>query len=705
MLHGKRWSKDLTLFCLRSNDLSLHDSIIRSPIPESSCDKSERRVSGYGVSTEELIISDDDTESVGSDKASTESHYSEDDYSVIDSDQDESEYENDSTTVAMDGQYPATSAQLEDSDYGKSAKKQMTTTGDMWDSQRLKLPSVMSLVPDATASRSKFSIGSLMNDTLDALGANHVTDKGDLDMENPSTSAGTSGEQKEETADKKDEKDDQGARVEGADQTPVGTLTNPGETMKLSSPPPLFIEVDSESDTDEAPEELDTKGRSYFANSQSDADKMLEKPLQEEPPTSVAEPPKPTPQADITTDPFSAVSFRPKTSYTEWKKLNSTVLMNSTINDAYRVLLMKQHQHGIATLMKPKESGEIFPDDSSKQTPNSLPPTPVRLQDATDSLQPAPLPWVHSSFAPSNTSSSQQAKSLSDQEPPSPNQPSHPPRVPHLFEQILLSEEAKARSAKLEKIKAALREHRSKTDVSFNPWGIAETAFPFCDGGSDIALDETTDNIFPARVNSIPMDDPYLMPHVGVTKPRGFAISNLVHDQPGVKPVPVGVNWIAEKALKERNEDTTMTEGVTSTEDCTSTTLHGVMSSLPLSYGTKRKYDEAMYEDMAEDKILQEPPSVEEKIQCAGKPEEKTTVDDVVMRDASEEKEIYEEVLPNQPAVISRVTGTIDVVRTHNDGETQQPTPKRARIFTTGFALGAVTGAVGVFAALVASAP
>ena len=702
-------------------------ALTRSSIPESLCDKSERRVSGYGVSTEELIISDDDTESVESDKASTESHYSDDDdFSVVDSDQDESEYENDGNTGAMDGQYSTTSAQIEESEYGKNAKKQMTTTGDIWDAQRLKLPSVMSLV----AASSKFSIGSLMNDTLDALGTKHVTDKEDLDMKNPGSSVGINGEQKEETADRNDGKDEQGARVEGADQTPLGNLTNPEETLKLSSPPPLFIEVDSESDTDEAPEELDAKGRSYLPNSQTDTDKMLEKPLQEEPSTVVAEPSKPVLQADTTTVPPSAVSFKLKAfdsidaGKTEWKKLNNTVLMNSTMNgdayqtsptplkDAYRVLLMnqqhhlrKQHQLRIATLMRPKESGEISPDDSSKQTPSQFTPAPVRLQDATDSLQPAPLPWVHSCFAPSNASTPQQTESLHHQESPTRTQPSHPFRVPHLFERILSSDEAKARSAKLEKIKAALREHRSKTDVSFNPWGIAETAFPFCDGGSDVALNETTDNIFSTRVDPITIDDSYLVPHVGVTKPRGFSISNLVHDQPGVKPVPVGVNWIAEKTLKERNEDTTMSEVVPSTEDCASTALHGVMSSLPPSYGTKRKYDETMYEDMAEDKILQEAPSVEEKIQCAGKPEEKTTVDDVVMRDASEEKEIYEEVLPNQTAVISTVTETIDVVKTPNENEDQQPTPKRARTFTTGFALGAVTGAVGVFAALVASAP
>lgn len=615
----------------------------------------------------------------------------------------------------MDGQYSTTSAQLEESDYGKNAKKEMTITGDMWDNQRLKLPSVMSLVPDATASRSKFSIGSLMNDTLDALGTKHVADKGDLDVENSNTGAGTSGEQKEETVDRKDGKDDQGARVEGVDQIP---LTSPEETLKPSSPPPLFIDVDSESDTDEAPEELDAKGRPYFTNSQSDTDKILEKPLQEIS-TNVSESSKLVLQAGVTTVPLSAVSFKPKASdpidtrKIEWKKLNTSVLMNSTINedtyqtsptplkDAYRALMMKQYQ--LATLTKPKESGEIFSDESSKQTPNPFAPGPVRtLQDVTDSLQPAPLPWVHSCFAPSNTSATQQTKSLSDQEPTS-NQPSHPFRVPYLFERILSSEEAKAK--KLERIKAALREHRNKTDVSFSPWGIAETAFPLYDGGSDITLDETTDNIFHTRGNPITMDESYLMPHVGVNKPRGFAISNLVHDQPGVKPVPVGVNWIAEKALKERNDDTSMTEVVPSTEDCASTALHEVMSPLPPpSYGTKRKYDEAMYEDIAEDKILQEPPSVEEKIQCTGKPEE-TTADDVVMRDASEEKEIYEEVLLDQPAAISRVTGAIAVVKTPNKGETQQHTPKRARIFTTGFALGAVTGAVGVFAALVASAP
>ncbi|KAF8458154.1 hypothetical protein BGX38DRAFT_649970 [Terfezia claveryi] len=376
---------------------------------------------------------------------------------------------------------------------------------------------------------------------------------------------------------------------------------------------------------------------------------------------------------------------------------------------------MRENQTTLVNMMRERWS-------RGPQPPVSF--IPAASHEASEGLHPSPLPWVHGNFAPTHLASPPQQPNISTKgsnvnNTPTANQPTpQNARKPHLFEQLLLSDEAKARTEKLEKLKAAIYNHRSKRDVSFNPWTMEDDepleGSLFGDEDADVALDEAAHNLFSARPRPVSVADPYIVHRAEKVKPRGFAISTLVDDQPAttnaLKSAPVSRHWVAEKVSKETQEtteDSTMTDAPPLVEVSVSTSSvkpREILSHISPPHGTKRRYDDAMYEDLTEDKIVQEPAPIEEKI--AELLVEAPIVNvGVEMGGASEEKETYEEAAPVRPVILNGATGKDMAEEIPKQGEPQQPPPKRARIFTTGFALGAVTGAVGIFAALVASAP
>ncbi|KAF8426993.1 hypothetical protein EV426DRAFT_428626 [Tirmania nivea] len=677
--------------------------------PETTNNKSDRRISGYGVSSEDLIISDDDTESVDFDKASIEYHcYSEEEYSD-DSEQDDSDFEKENTDVmAVEDNFPISSVQNEEPKYENNTKEQ-----PMADSAPLnvRLPSVKSLVPDTTPARGKFSIGSLMNDTLEALGSKQRVDGGEVEIANVGNEV-----QVQVTEDKKDGPsksasiDDQGSEgqqvpptISGESSTSSSTIPKLNTATKPAAPT-LFIEVDSESDSDEAPEELGTK--------------VFQTAVPSAPPSGPAAKscsPNEVKHSDI----FDAGKAD------DWRKQGAPALATATGGVC-----------GFRGIVSPAQKEEFFAAMRDNQTTlaNMMrerwakapqPPVPfisTASHEASEGLHPTPLPWVHGNYAPTHVASqpniitkSSNVDNTSTARQPTPQSA----RKPHLFEQLLLSDEAKARTEKLEKLKAAIYSHRGKRDMSFNPWTMEDDepldGSLFGDEDADMALDEAAHNLFASRPRPVSVADPYIVHRAEKAKSRGFAISTLVDDQPAtnnaLKSAPVSRHWIAEKVSKEtqeNNEDSTMTDTAPLVEASVSTSSvkpREILSHISPPHGTKRRYDEAMYEDLTEDKIVQEPALIEEKI---AEPSMEAPIVNVGVEagGVSEEKEIYEEAVPVRPVILNEATRKIvSVEETPKHAEPQQPLPKRARIFTTGFALGAVTGAMGLFAALVASAP
>lgn len=689
------------------------------------------------MSSEDLIISDDDTESVDFDKASIEYHcYSEEEYSD-DSEQDDSDFEKENTDVmAVEDNFPISSVRDEEPKYGNKTKEQPTV-----DSAPLgvRLPSVKSLVPDTTPARGKFSIGSLMNDTLEALSSKRRVDGGDVEIAN-------TGNEVQVTEDKKDgpskssidDKSSEGHQVQGTIST-LNTTTKPAA-------PTLFIEVDSESDSDEAPEELDTKGRAPWKHLSTpptpprETEKTLEKSLYNQP-TNAPAPAKPVfqtatssaPPPEPAVKPCSTNEVKPSDIFDggkadEWRKQGAPALATAPGGVC-----------GFRGIASPPQKDEFFAAMRDNQTTlvnlmrerwarapqPPVPFIPTASHEASEGLHPAPLPWVHGNFAPTHLASPPQQPNISTKgsnvhSTSTANQPTpQNARKPHLFEQLLLSDEAKARTEKLEKLKAAIYNHRGKRDVSFNPWTMEDDepleGSLFGDEDADMALDEAAHNLFAARPRPVSVADPYIVHRAEKAKPRGFAISTLVDDQPtttnALKSTPVSRHWVAEKVSKETqesSEDSTMTDTAPPVEASVSTSSvkpREILSHISPPHGTKRRYDEAMYEDLTEDKIVQEPAPIEEKI---AEPLVEAPIVNVgaEMGGVSEEKETYEEAVPLRPVILNEATRKVMAAgETPKQAEPQQPPPKRARIFTTGFALGAVTGAVGLFAALVASAP
>lgn len=704
--------------------------------PEATNNKSDRRISGYGVSSEDLIISDDDTESVDFDKASIEYHcYSEDEYSD-DSEQDDSDFEKENTDImVVEDNFPTSSVRNEESKYGNKTKEQPTV-----DSAPLgvRLPSVKSLVPDTTPARGKFSIGSLMNDTLEALSSKRRVDGGDVEVANTGSEVQVmedkkDGPPKSSMDDKSSEGQQAQPMVSGASSASSST------TSKLNKPaaPTLFIEVDSESDSDEAPEELDVKDRGPWKHLSTpptpprETEKPLEKssfnqpinaPVPAKPVFQMATPSAAPPGPVAKSCPTNEV--KPSDIFDvgkadEWRKQGAPALATAPSGVC-----------GFRGIASPPQKDEFFAAMRDNQTTLAnmmmrerwvrapqppVPFIPTASHEALEGLHPAPLPWVHGSFAPAHLTSPLQqpnvsTKSSNIHNTSTANQPTpQNARKPHLFEQLLLSDEAKARTEKLEKLKAAIYNHRGKRDVSFNPWTMEDDEpledSPFGDEDADMALDEAAHNLFAARPRPVSVADPYIVHRMEKAKPRGFAISTLVDDQPATaNALKSARHWVAEKSPKEaqeNNEDSTMTDAAPPAEVSVSTSSakpREILSHISPPHGTKRKYDEAMYEDLTEDKVVQEPAPMEEKIAEPLKEAPIVSVG-VEMEGVSGEKEAV-------PLVLNEATGkAVAAAETPRQEELQQPPPKRARIFTTGFALGAVTGAVGLFAALVASAP
>lgn len=697
------------------------------------------------MSSEDLIISDDDTESVDFDKASIEYHcYSEEEYSD-DSEQDDSDFEKENTDImAVEDNFSINSAQNEEPKYGNKTKEQPTVDPAPIG---MRLPSVKSLVPDTTPARGKFSIGSLMNDTLEALSSKRRVDEGDAEIANTGNEVQIKEDKKDcpskSSIDDKSSEDQQvQPTVSGESSTPSSTISKPNTTTKPAAPT-LFIEVDSESDSDEAPEELDTKGRAPWKNLSipptppQETDKPLETPSYNQP-TNAPAPAKPVFQTANPSAPLPGPAAKP-CSTNEVKPLD---IFDAGKVDEWR----KQGVPALATapgsvcgfrgIASPPQKDEFFAAMRDNQTTlvnmmrerwtrapqPHVPFIPTASHEASEVSHPAPLPWVHGNFAPTHVASPPQqpntsTKGLNVHNTSIAHQPTpQNARKPHLFEQLLLSDEAKARTEKLEKLKAAIYNHRGKRDVLFNPWAMGDDepleGSLFCDEDADMALDEAARNLFATRPRPVSVADSYVVHRAEKARPRGFAISTLVDDQPAttnaLQSVPVSCNWVAEKVSKETQEnngDIVMTDSTSPAEESVSTGLvkpREILSHISPPHGTKRRYDEAMYEDLTEDKIVQESAPIEEKI--AEPPVEAPIVNvDVDMGVVSEEKETYEEAIP---VMLNEATRkVIAAEETFKQTEPQQPPQKRARIFTTGFALGAVTGAVGLFAALVASAP
>lgn len=715
--------------------------------PEATNNKSDRRISGYGVSSEDLIISDDDTESVDFDKASIEYHcYSEEEYSD-DSEQDDSDFEKENTDVmVVEDNFPTSSVRNEEPKYGNKTKEQPTV-----DSAPLgvRLPSVKSLVPETTPARGKFSIGSLMNDTLEALSSKRRVDGSDVELAN-------TGNEVQVTEDKKDSPskssiDDKSSEGQQVQPTVSGESSDSPSTISKNTTtkpaaPTLFIEVDSESDSDEAPEELDMKGRGPWKHHSTpptpprETEKPPEKSSYSQP-TNAPAPAKPvfqtaTPSAPppgLVAKSCSTNEVKPSDIFDtgkvgEWRKQGAPALATAPGGVC-----------GFRGIASPPQKDEFFAAMRDNQTTlvnmmrerwarapqPPVPFIPTASHEASEGLHPAPLPWVHGNYAPTHLTSPPQQLNISTKgsnihNTPTVNQPTpQNARKPHLFEQLLLSDEAKARTEKLEKLKAAIYNNRGKRDVSFNPWTMEDDepleGSPFGDEDADMALDEAAHNLFAARPRPVSVADPYVVHRMEKAKPRGFAISTLVDDQPAtanaLKSVPLSCHWAAEKSSKEaqeNSEDSMMTDTAPPAEVSVSTNSvkpREILSHISPPHGAKRKYDEAMYEDLTEDKIVQEPAPMEEEIPESLVEAPITSVG-AEMEGVSEEKEAYEEAVPLRPVILNKATRkALAAEETLKQEEPQQPPPKRARIFTTGFALGAVTGAVGLFAALVASAP
>lgn len=715
---------------------------VETTTPEANNKKSNRRISGYGVSSEDLVISDDDTESVDFDKTSIEYHcYSEEDYSD-DSEPDDIDYEKENTgTVVVEQNFPTSSVRTEEPRYGIKNNEPKTTDAAPLG---VRLPSVKSLVPDTTPARGKFSIGSLMNDTLEALTSKRRGDGGEGENANAGSEAHAKGDKKDVPCTSPvvpvcSEGHQAQSMASGDSSALLSTVSNNDTTVKSTDSSPV-IDSEGESDSDEEPEELDAKGRvpwepiSISSTPPQETEKLSEKPSYTEVPAPVkpnlqsATPSAPQPGCAGSTNEIKHCDLFDVVKAEELRlKGVSTPAATSGNASGYRKVASPAQKDEFFAAVRDNQNTlvNILRERWARAAQQPAPFSQTPSHESPEGLQPAPLPWVHSSFAPTHLASLSQASntpttSSNVQSSPNAGQPpTQNARKPHLFEQLLQSDEAKARTEKLEKLKAAIYNRRGKRDLSFNPWTMEEDepleGALFGDEDAD-ALDEAAQNLFPmVRPPRVSATDPYFLQRVEKAKSRGFAISNLVDDQPATsyvfKSAPVSRNWVAEKVPKEgldNHEDSTMTNEVPAVEQSRSTSCfkpRETISHVSPPRGTKRKYDGDMNEDMNEDKILQEPAPVEEKIA-------EPSVDapivnlDVRMGGVSEEKETYEEAAPVMSVVLNEVTST--VVRTEEtprQAEPQQPPPKRARIFTTGFALGAVTGAVGVFAALVASAP
>lgn len=697
-------------------------SPFRSITPETSNIKSDRRISGYGVSSEDLIISDDDTESVDFDKASIEYHcYSEEDYSD-DSEQEDSEYEKEnSETMAVEEMHDH--GQTDETKYDNKGKGDHTKDSTH---EVVRLPGVMSLVPDSTPSRN-FSIGSLMNDTLEALGSKRESD---VDMANTKNDDENKDEKKATSSKPLVSvkiTEVQRSQTKAAGEGSSSSNTPKTDTTKKPSPTMLLeSDSESESDSDEAPEELDIKGFApwntlpiplremekssiqlpTYSNSidTSEAVKSVEQTITCKPTAQTVHTVNATPNVEAKSSDLFDVEK------SEWRKqgtLAPTVLSSEAVG--YPKIATPPQKNELFAAMRENQAKLVtMRENQAKLVSMMREQWPKAPEYTSEGLHPPPLPWVRSCFASSDLApTSQQPNTVtekSNSHDSKTSQPSeHKSRKPHLFERLLLSEEAKARTEKLEKLKAVVYNQQGKRDVSFNPWSI----------GDDEDLDDTyyeAHNLFATKAQAATFEE---FVHPDKVKPRGFAISNLVDDQPAttsvLKPVSVGRNWVAEKVpkdTKEHQEDTVMTDVIAATEahaPSSSDKRSEIISHISPARGTKRKFD-TIYDDMNDDKIVQDPVPVEEKI--AETPVDISGVDlDTTMREVSQEKEICEETVPATKIVLNEPMGVVALETRPRLAGSEQPSPKRARIFTTGFALGAVTGAVGVFAALIASAP
>ena len=701
-----------------------------------------------------MIISDDDTESVDFDKTSVGYCYSDgDDYSE-DSDDERSDYDkDDSDTMDVEGEFPLSNERAEGRNHvdlvekgkEKAIEGTLKPTAD-----QTQQPSVTSVSSCSSTSRSKFSIGSLMNDTHDANGPKAHAEDGDSEMGDSVDSGPPKGKKEDlpmETAPGNIVKETGQSNLEAVNESVTDGLKEAFNSRPPPSPVPEESPESEGSDSDESPEELDAKGRfwrptsSSMASStaaktvQSTALTTLKAPHQEATPTSLpiewSENLKPTTNdaslpscshlsagSIISEAKFShlvevakrlSVEKKKSAAYTTLMSCPRTPRATSMTDKTTFFTAMKENQAKMMEKFREVANDPIHQNVSPSGTLDRSPTSVNNPAPAPTDSQTVPLPWTRG-FAP------YPLPALPHPETPTPieshsssinntKRPTFPPlpHKNHIFEQILSSAEAKARVAKLETLKAAVYHHRNKRDVTFNPWLMDGGEFPLLgEEEADVASKA------PAIVGAQSCASPTKMDEV---RPRGFSISNLVHEQPeqplATKPVPVDCKWIAEKVSKQplnevkgHQEDTIMDDAAYTGDLIINkpTVEHTDMAYLSTPRSTKRKH-----EDISEDdKIVQEPAIVEEKIQLTESSGNPVVVeDDAEMREVSEEKEIYEETLA-APLVENMTTADGEAP---TQVETQQPPVKRARIFTTGFALGAVTGAVGVFAALVASAP
>ncbi|KAF8456439.1 hypothetical protein BDZ91DRAFT_528540 [Kalaharituber pfeilii] len=715
--------------------------------PEPSVTKPERRMSGYGVSSEDLIISDDDTESLDYDKA------------------------DDTDTIQIPTEFPTSSVRVEEPRYGSEVKKNQAPSfegkTEAMQHVHAEKRSLLSPVVAPTPPLNKFSIGSLMNDTLEAQGLKSRSADEKSEMEKSDKVE----EREQETAPEsavEPKENLQESKVDKVDLECTESVEKPNSSNRAST---HTIILDSDSDSDEPPEELNSKGGLWSFPKPSTIDAQGMKPPFEKSRDGNEAIKKP-PQADTSASTTSTINPQnvPKGEIDERfahlveaakrigaeKRRSGLEFMNSYPEaSGYSKSSNHPEKEAFFTAMKenqarfgPRLRQEIWSHEmpsqdlpkisqiSSIRTNQStcIPQPPVTHHVHGGESQTVPLPWVKC-FAPPNNSISatlsteasgssitQEANMKSQNAENCTNQAViETTRKPHIFEQILSSDEAKARSAKLEKLKAVVYNHRNKQDVTLYPWSVVEEEeFSYFEGeDTEMELDENRETVFANNASPIRKcvyrcvvdDGEAQVAKADDAKPRGFSISNLVHEPPAVNcnlvnSFPDGGKWIAEKVQKTVNEHTEdIKMGFAPSPDAFNTmNPNGTEYNTPSisSPSRKRKLDELSEED----KIVQEP-TIEEKIEISGEPTPSSKAgmnDDIVMKEVSEEKEIYQETM-SSPAESTANTNPVPVEAPTTTAYVQQPPVKRARLFTTGFALGAVTGAVGVFAALVASAP
>ena len=707
---------------------------------------SARRLSGYGLSNEDLIVSDEDTLSVDYDPASAEYCGSPDAYSEnyeeeeeddlgdldvedLEEDEDENEFipddETDDEDLLRDS--PMSSPQPEDNIPEENDNQE---DHDM-DKESLPVPhdekekEVAVVSPTDTGARTKFSIGSLMNDTKEPTGGN-IQEVGGKDAN------------------------------DGVDNTSGGIIDNCDDLICdiKSELKTIFASPNSQytfgkecsSDEDEAPEELDSRGHAlglppkpatrerYKLASHGLPDRALERYLLQSP------------------EKFSSLLKAAKLAGAEYETTFQPG--RTTLTDVYRHTPQSNTPSPPANDLKftsrPTLLGEALPRTGRTMFggPQIQPPTHrgARL--------PPTLPWVRDPYAVACTvfDSPSLVRTAPATQPPTQVEASKVDcanlqkdrPMQHLFEQILNSDESKARKAQLETLKAAVNNANRPFNVI--SWGGYDCLIG--NGGDDDVEMGSSNKYYSfgsnpggnVNVCSNPIGDvDYCRTFLsqpksvrGSEKPsskddnRSFSISNLVHEDVHTSPIAEGLEkWVAEKAPKDVRVREAPQDVKNPHESAPTQVFELEVASeldAAASRGNKRKYEEISKDNSVEEKVqpLDAPyvtlPTAEElrivseeKEICEQKPDEPMTAEKEGVLES-----IQEDTAPDMMQIDTVVTSTaemhIDAAVTNTaevrggDGE---PVPKRVCRWpgiTAGFAAGAVAGAVGMFAALVNTA-